>query len=83
MRAGSRIAPIDPDAFVRFLQRADLVKFARMEAEQEEARAAMAYVRDLVERTRPDRAAASDGGPDRSGPGDAERPNEDAKGGTP
>ena len=60
VRAGPRIAPIDPDAFVRFLQRADLVKFARMDAELDEARAAAAYVRDLVEKTRPDAQAAAE-----------------------
>ncbi|RMG99525.1 MAG: hypothetical protein D6705_03085 [Deltaproteobacteria bacterium] len=77
VRAGSRIAPIDPDAFVRFLQRADLVKFARMEAEQDEARRAMEYVREVVEATRPDRGASEAGGAGtdarRGGPGETNR----------
>lgn len=70
LRAGDRIAPIDPAEFVAFLQQADLVKFARMAGAIEAAEQAMAYVRDLVEQTRADRQVAPESPePEGDGPG--------------
>lgn len=50
---GHRIDPLDPDEVIRFLQQADLVKFARFPPEDDEARGATGEVRSMVIRTRP------------------------------
>ncbi len=51
LRARETLAPIDPTELVRFLQSADLVKFARAIASESEATASMQFVHDMVDRT--------------------------------
>lgn len=51
----SRVAPLGADDIIGFLDRSDLVKFARMRPEEDEARDALGFVRDLVERSVPAR----------------------------
>lgn len=72
---GARIEPLGADDVIRFLQRADLVKFARFPPEPEEARGATAEVRTMVERTRPQ---GVDPERPRSEPGDGENEDEGA-----
>lgn len=50
-RDRSRIEPLSPDEFIAFLQRCDLVKFARFEPPAEEAHDATSNVRKIVEDT--------------------------------
>jgi hypothetical protein len=57
VREGDRIAPLSADDLVAFLQRCDLVKFARFAPETDEAQHELGRVRDMVETTRPDKAA--------------------------
>jgi hypothetical protein len=47
------VAPIDPRELIAFLQGCDLIKFARVAPPPERAHEATAYVREIVERTRP------------------------------
>ena len=49
--AAAQIAPLKPKELVRFLQACDLVKFARFAPPGEEAEAALAEVRKMVEKT--------------------------------
>jgi hypothetical protein len=51
LRDTARIQPLSADEVVAFLQRCDLVKFARFEPDPEEAREALTRVRDMVERS--------------------------------
>ncbi len=84
MRSGARIEPLDPDDVIRFLSHADLVKFARFEPEQDEARAAIGQVREMVETTipkpgEPARAAAEgDEAPEDGDDDDADELDDDA-----
>lgn len=52
-RDPQRVTPIDPRELITFLQGCDLIKFARVAPPRERAHEATAYVRALVERTRP------------------------------
>jgi hypothetical protein len=62
LRAEAQIAPINPTELVHFLQRADLVKFARAIASDKEAQSSMTFVHDMVDQTtRADGAAAGGG----------------------
>ena len=47
------LAPLSAEDVVAFLQRCDLVKFARAAPEQDEASGALGEVRSMVERTLP------------------------------
>ncbi len=58
-REGRRIHPLEPAALLRMLEDFDLVKFARLSPGEDEAQAALHEVRELVERSRPDRVDAS------------------------
>lgn len=51
VRDRARIEPLSPDEFISFLQRCDLVKFARFEPPAEEAHDATTNVRKIVEDT--------------------------------
>jgi hypothetical protein len=53
LRARERVAPLDADAVVRFLQNGDLVKFARFAPPDEDTVAALADARAMVERSVP------------------------------
>jgi hypothetical protein len=69
-RDPNSVAPIDPRELIEFLQGCDLIKFARVAPPQELAHEATAYVRQIVERTRPH-------------PLPAERQADDSSSGTP
>lgn len=56
VRDPGRVAPLGADDVIGFLQRSDLVKFARMRPDDDEARNALGFVRDMVERSVPERA---------------------------
>jgi hypothetical protein len=58
LRDRARIAPLSASDVVEFLQRCDLVKFARMLPHEESAREELAFVRDTVERTAPEAQSA-------------------------
>ena len=60
VRRGDAIAPLSADQVIAFLQRSDLVKFARFSPEDDEATGALAEVREMVQRSkdRPDPAPA-------------------------
>ncbi|MEZ4427002.1 MAG: hypothetical protein R3A51_04825 [Nannocystaceae bacterium] len=63
---GERIEPLTPAAVLRFLENADLVKFARAAPPEDEARAALGEVREMVTSTIPKERkpeAATDEGP--------------------
>lgn len=51
IRRGDTIAPLSADEVIEFLQRSDLVKFARFAPEEDEAGAALGEVRGMVERS--------------------------------
>lgn len=53
VREPDRVAPLAADDIVLFLQRSDLVKFARMRPDDDEAKDALGFVRGLVERSVP------------------------------
>ena len=53
LRQKDAIAPLSADEVVAFLQRCDLVKFARMAPEADEASGALGEVRSMVEQTLP------------------------------
>jgi hypothetical protein len=57
-RDPGRVAPLGADDIVDFLQRSDLVKFARMRPDEDVAKDALGFVRDLVERSVPSPSAA-------------------------
>lgn len=59
LREPGRVAPLGADDIVGFLQRSDLVKFARMRPDDDEARDALGFVRDIVERSMPVAAGAA------------------------
>lgn len=69
----ARIVPVDVEWTTRFLEHADLAKFAKFVPVAERARGDLAAVRDFVERTRfrGDVAAVPDGAPGDGGPGEA------------
>lgn len=50
---GKRLAPLSPDAVVEFLQRCDLVKFARFTPPDDESTEALETVREMVQRSIP------------------------------
>ena len=52
-QAAAQIAPLTPKELVRFLQACDLVKFARFAPPGDEAEAALAEVRKMVDDTAP------------------------------
>jgi hypothetical protein len=52
-RHAARIEPLTPTEVVDFLQRCDLVKFARFHPEEDESTGALGFVRDAVERSQP------------------------------
>ena len=56
-QAAAQIAPLTPRELVRFLQACDLVKFARFAPPGEEAEAALAEVRKMVDATAPQLAS--------------------------
>lgn len=47
------VEPLTPSELIDFLQRCDLVKFARMHPETDESHADLGFVRDAVERSQP------------------------------
>ena len=51
LRRADSIAPLSADEVIEFLQRSDLVKFARFSPEEDEAGAALGEVRGMVERS--------------------------------
>ncbi|MBV1860470.1 MAG: hypothetical protein KUG77_18805 [Nannocystaceae bacterium] len=51
VRRGDSIAPLSADEVIEFLQRSDLVKFARFSPEDDEAGSALGEVRGMVERS--------------------------------
>ena len=53
MRQAARIEPLTPAELIDFLQRSDLVKFARFHPEDDESREALGFVRETVERSKP------------------------------
>jgi hypothetical protein len=53
LRQGARIEPLTPTEIIEFLQRSDLVKFARFHPEDDESREALGFVRGAVERSKP------------------------------
>lgn len=59
LAAPTAVAPLGADDIIAFLQRSDLVKFARMQPDGDEARDALGTVRGLVERSLPVVAAAN------------------------
>ena len=59
-QAAAQIAPLNPRELVRFLQACDLVKFARFAPPGEEAEAALAEVRKMVDATLPQLASKPD-----------------------
>ncbi|MFO0632148.1 MAG: hypothetical protein U0168_04780 [Nannocystaceae bacterium] len=58
VRNPAAIAPLSADEVMAFLHRSDLVKFARMRPEGDEAGDDLRWVRDAVARSRADRTAA-------------------------
>lgn len=52
VRNADAIAPLSADEVIAFLQRSDLVKFARFAPEDDEAGEALSEVRDMVERSK-------------------------------
>jgi len=58
LRDGGRLAPLSADEVVEFLQRCDLVKFARYEPAREDSEHALGEVRHMVETTVPREAPA-------------------------
>jgi hypothetical protein len=69
LRTGERIVPLQADEVIRFLQACDLVKFARLRPELDEAAAALATVRQMIDRSRPASKAESS---DAAEPGSSE-----------
>ncbi len=71
---GKRLAPLSPDDVIAFLQRCDLVKFARFTPPDDEARGALASVREMVQTSiaapapAEPNAAPQAGGPDAAPP---------------
>ncbi|MCA9704483.1 MAG: hypothetical protein KDK70_01390 [Myxococcales bacterium] len=61
LRDGARVAPLSPDEVVAFLQRCDLVKFARWQPPEEQSREALGEVRQMVQSSLPDSAQAGEG----------------------
>jgi hypothetical protein len=53
LREAAQVEPLTPSELIDFLQRCDLVKFARMHPETDESHADLGFVRDAVERSRP------------------------------
>lgn len=51
VRRGDTIAPLSADEVIEFLQRSDLVKFARFSPEEDEAGSALGEVRGMVQRS--------------------------------
>jgi len=86
LRNAKAVEPLSPDELVKFLQRCDLVKFARFEPDRDEADQALAEVRTMVDRTETARsskpAAPTQPGstetPSKPGPTDASTATEDA-----
>lgn len=72
LREQARIAPLSADEVIHFLQRCDLVKFARQVPRDESAKEELAFVRDQVERTKPEDAPK----PEAAKPDDA-KPDEE------
>lgn len=56
LRDPNAVAPLSADEVIAFLQRSDLVKFARMRPDGSAATDDLSWVRDAVERSRSDRA---------------------------
>lgn len=73
LAAPAAVAPLGADDIIVFLQRSDLVKFARMQPDGDEARDALGTVRTLVERSLPTQAAAANEAPTASDKPDADR----------
>ncbi len=66
VRAPSVVAPLGADDVIALLQRYDLVKFARFAPPRDEAESDLDGVRDIVDRSRPDRAAKPESAPERA-----------------
>lgn len=65
IRAGDRLAPLSTTELVEFLQRCDLVKFARFAPTDEDADASLQTVRGMVQRSTP--VATDDAAPSPTG----------------
>lgn len=74
-QAAAQIAPLKPRELVRFLQACDLVKFARFAPPGEEAEAALAEVRKMVDVTLPQLAKPAPGPDPKDSPPPAEKPD--------
>ncbi len=73
-RGQVRLEPLEPKVVMTFLQDCDLVKFARLSPPEQETQDALAFVRGLVDRTKPfDQPADADAGP--SGDGQGPKPS--------
>jgi len=80
LRAAGAIAPLRPDEVVGFLDRCDLVKFARLQPPEGEAQAAVDTVRGLVQRSMPRVEPAAAASPSAgAGQGGGEPPGPPAK----
>lgn len=68
-RGRVKIAPLDPKQVLAFLQDCDLVKFARLAPPEDEARAALQVVREMVEVSmpRPEQAPPAEAQPNTEG----------------
>jgi len=74
---GKRLAPLSPDDVIAFLQRCDLVKFARMTPPTDEAKGALSTVREMVQASIPAPEAAKPETP--SKPDAASKPESSSK----
>ena len=73
VRRGDSIAPLSADEVIEFLQRSDLVKFARFSPEEDEAGSALVEVRGMVQRsTASPKAEPPKAEPSKSEPAEAE-----------
>ncbi len=71
VRRAHSIAPLSADEVIEFLQRSDLVKFARFSPEDDEATVALTEVRGMVERSTPSKPDASKAAPQHPAPNEA------------
>lgn len=74
LRDGSLVAPLSADDVIAFLQRCDLVKFARYAPPTEDAEQALGDVRQMVTTSMPAQAVPREAGPAKPGDGGAAEP---------